>query len=331
MTFPSIPLFDADHKAKQSREKAHLRNDATFVGAISIALTLVTQYAYSFIVKILMSFGVLSGNPYYTLDNTGFLLFYSAVWAFSFLLPSLMVSHLYGRKFVPLSPSRPVPILFAVLLIFGAVGFCMVSNIINSFVSMFFREMGANVPDAPQMMVNTPTSFLLNLFTVAVLPALLEEMVWRGYILRSLRGYGDGFAVVVSSLLFGLMHGNLRQIPFAFIVGLVLGYLYVQTNNIWIPIIVHFINNSISTVMEYVSFSCSPEFVGWLTLNVLYGGLISLGLLSILILFTAYRDKMRLKKHSSSLSIVGRYRALFATPLFVSAVFLYIVLVILGM
>lgn len=327
MTFP----FDAELKAKQNREKARLRNDATYVGAISVALTLVTQYAYAFIVKILMTFGVLSGNPYYTLDNTRFLLFYSAVWAFSFLLPSLMVSHIYGRKFVPFSPARPVPFFFAVLLIFAAVGLCMLSNIINAFVSAFLREMGANVPAPTVMMVNTPTSFVLNLFTIAVLPALLEEMVWRGYILRSLRAYGDGFAVVVSALLFSLMHGNLRQIPFAFIVGLFLGYLYVQTNNIWIPILVHFINNSISTVMEYLSFFCSPEFISWLTVYVIYGGLILLGLLSVLILLLAYRDKMKLRKNGSGLSVVGRYRALFTTPMFVSAVLLYIVLLILGM
>ncbi len=334
MTNPILPFLDPEYKEKRAREKARLRKDAAYVGALSIALTLVMQYAYSFIVKILIAFGVFSpecvGRPFLGLDNTSFLLFYSFVYAFSLLLPAVTVSFLYDKKFSPFSPSRPVPFFFALLLIVGAVGMCMFANIINSYISDFFREVGATVPPSPKLMVNTSLSFALNLFSIAVLPALLEEMIWRGYILRVLRAHGDGFAVVISALLFGLMHGNLRQIPFAFIVGLCLGFLYVCTNNIWIPVIVHFLNNGISVVMEYVSFSLSETALSWLYVYVIYG-LITVGLLAVLILLLCARKRLRMEKTTSTLGILGRYRALFTAPLFASAVLLYFVFVFLGM
>ena len=234
------------------------------------------------------------------------------------------------KKFFPISPSRPVPFFFAVLLIVGSVGVCMFANIVNSYISDFFREVGATVPASPKLMVNTPFSFALNLFTIAVLPALLEEMIWRGYILRSLRSYGDGFAVVISAMLFGLMHGNLRQIPFAFIVGLCLGFLYVCTNNIWIPIVVHFLNNGISVMMEYTSFFLPQDAISMFYIYVIYGLLI-MGLLAVLLLLICYRKEMQMKRTLSPLGTMGRYRVLFTTPLFAASLFLYFVLVFLGM
>lgn len=334
MSNPIFPFFDPDFKEKRERAKVRLRKDASYIGALSIALTLVMQYAYSFIVKLLIFFGVLSyesvGKTFLGLDNTTYLMLYSLVYIISLLWPALTVSFLYDKKFFPISPSRPVSFFFAVLLIVGSVGVCMFANIVNSYISDFFREVGATVPASPKLMVNTPFSFALNLFTIAVLPALLEEMIWRGYILRSLRAYGDGFAVVISAMLFGLMHGNLRQIPFAFIVGLCLGFLYVCTNNIWIPIVVHFLNNGISVMMEYTSFFLPQDAISMFYVYVIYGLLIT-GLLAVLLLLICYRKEMQMKRTLSPLGTMGRYRVLFTTPLFAASLFLYFVLVFLGM
>ena len=83
-------------------------------------------------------------------------------------------------------------------------------------------------------------------------PRLVEEFACRGLILGSLRKYGDGFAVLVSAILFGLMHGNFDQMPFAFMVGLVLGFIVVKTDSLWIAVAVHAANNFISVAFEYL-------------------------------------------------------------------------------
>ena len=94
--------------------------------------------------------------------------------------------------------------------------------------------------------------FLLSLLATAIVPALVEEFACRGLILGVLRKYGDGFAVLVSAILFGLMHGNFDQMPFALMVGLVLGYIVVKTESLWIAVAVHAANNFISVAFTYI-------------------------------------------------------------------------------
>lgn len=69
-----------------------------------------------------------------------------------------------------------------------------------------------------------------------------EELLFRGLVLRSMEKHGKHFAIIASALLFGLFHGNLIQAPFAFLVGLVLGYVTVEYNIGW-AMVLHMANN----------------------------------------------------------------------------------------
>lgn len=71
-----------------------------------------------------------------------------------------------------------------------------------------------------------------------------EEILFRGLVLRSMEPYGKKFAIFASALMFGLYHGNIIQIPFAFAVGLVLGYVTVEYNIGW-AMVLHMFNNLI--------------------------------------------------------------------------------------
>ena len=73
-----------------------------------------------------------------------------------------------------------------------------------------------------------------------------EELLFRGLVLRSMEPHGKKFAIFASALMFGLYHGNVIQIPFAFVVGLVLGYVTVEYNIGW-AIVLHMFNNLILT------------------------------------------------------------------------------------
>ena len=329
--FHSSHDLSNDVALRRKQERGRLRNDASYVGALSLALIFVMQYAFSFIVTLLIKFGAIPAEnlkePYLGLGNTMYMCLYMAVYICSLLWPAVIVSFCFKKRFSPFTPAKPVPFGIAFFGVLSAIGLCMLSNIINSYILYFFTEMGWNVPEAPQTMVATPTSLALNLFTMAVLPALLEEMIYRGYILRSLRPYGNLFAVLISSLLFSLMHGNLRQIPFAFIVGLVLGALYVCTNNIWLPIAVHFANNAISVLMEYFAFSLPVEYQGVFYALIIYG-LIVVGIVCSIVLLASYRKQLRVRRVGSSLRFLDRWGALFSSPLFVTAVLMYVMLLI---
>lgn len=73
---------------------------------------------------------------------------------------------------------------------------------------------------------------------------VFEEILFRGLILRSLEPFGKKFAIFASAYLFGIFHGNLIQSPYAFAVGLVLGYVAMEYNIGW-AMVLHVINNLI--------------------------------------------------------------------------------------
>lgn len=94
-------------------------------------------------------------------------------------------------------------------------------------------------------------NFLLDIFTVAVLPALCEEFLHRGLLLQGTKHMGFKKAILISSLLFGLLHFSIQKFFYAFVVGMILGLVAVVSKNIWPGIIIHFINNSISVYLDY--------------------------------------------------------------------------------
>ena len=90
---------------------------------------------------------------------------------------------------------------------------------------------------------------------IALVAPLAEEIVFRGAILRRLLKTEEGdraltarqvwASIALSSLLFALIHGNPAQIPHAFVIGLLLGWLYHRTGSIIPGIVYHWVNNSI--------------------------------------------------------------------------------------
>ena len=93
---------------------------------------------------------------------------------------------------------------------------------------------------------------IANLLFLAVLPSIFEELVFRGIIFNGLKQYGKNIAVFGSALLFALMHGGIEQTVYPIIVGIVLALVMNKTNNIIYPIIIHFCNNAIVVVINYI-------------------------------------------------------------------------------
>lgn len=94
---------------------------------------------------------------------------------------------------------------------------------------------------------------ILSLFLFALLPALCEETLFRGVILNSLRKYGLTVSVGLSALFFSVMHMNLLQLPYTFLLGIVLGLVVYFTRNLWLSVLMHFVNNSAVLIINYFS------------------------------------------------------------------------------
>lgn len=95
--------------------------------------------------------------------------------------------------------------------------------------------------------------FLLSLGVIAALPAFLEESVYRGCFFNVYSKKSPLKAIFLSALLFGLMHLNLNQFSYAFVMGMIFCLLVEGTNSIVSSMIVHFTINGTSVVMMYLS------------------------------------------------------------------------------
>lgn len=98
-------------------------------------------------------------------------------------------------------------------------------------------------------------SVLFNTFTfisVVILAPIFEELIFRGMILNTLTKYNKMFAIIVTSLLFGLLHLNITQAIPAFFMSLVLCYMYVQTDSILVTILAHAGNNLLALMSVYL-------------------------------------------------------------------------------
>ena len=95
---------------------------------------------------------------------------------------------------------------------------------------------------------------VLSFFAVVILAPVFEELLCRGLILKTLhKTMPKWFAIVLSSAIFGIVHGNPIQFIYATALGIILGWLYTKFDSIWIPILCHLAFNLTSTLLGYLN------------------------------------------------------------------------------
>lgn len=130
------------------------------------------------------------------------------------------------------------------------------------FSEMLPDEMTKDImQDVFEKILSRPEGFIF----IALLAPTVEEIVFRGAILRRLLEWseekamgneriktkGAWLAIVISAMLFSAIHGNPAQMPHAFLIGLLLGWLFYRTGSIVLCVILHFINNSTAFLLTY--------------------------------------------------------------------------------
>ncbi len=151
------------------------------------------------------------------------------------------------------APMRRPNLSIALPGIAVAMGVSVVGIVASNFISILFSTFGI-IPVAPQSSPDTTDGLAMLLYAIngMILPAFIEEIVFRGAILQSLRRFGDGFALLTSSILFSVIHGNFVQAPYAFLMGLVIGYFVLRTGSLWTGIFIHLFNNGISILFTFL-------------------------------------------------------------------------------
>jgi len=140
--------------------------------------------------------------------------------------------------------------------------------------------------------VDSVTSFAFNIFMFGILAAVGEELLFRGLIQRLFSEWlkNNHWAVIITALLFSALHMQFYGFLPRFVLGVFLGYLFVWTRSLWIPIFAHFVNNA-SAVTVYFLYkrgiiNVNPEDFGSVDSHVFFWGsvLLVFGLLLIMYL-----------------------------------------------
>lgn len=152
------------------------------------------------------------------------------------------------------------------------------------------------------------TSVSLALYTAVAAP-VTEELLFRGAVLRSLQPYGKRFAIFCSALLFGLVHQNLTQTPFAFGFGLLAGYVAVEYSILW-SMSLHILNNAVLALgLDALLRPLSGTWY-WLAIR---GVLFLLPLAVCLVLALVFRKKLAARRERDPIDPKWR-RLFFRTP-----------------
>lgn len=133
------------------------------------------------------------------------------------------------------------------------------------------EQMQYTMPDATVKMfediMGEPSGYL----AIGILAPIVEELVFRGAILRSLLAlFGDKthwVAIFVSALLFGVIHGNMPQFVHAVLMGLLLGWMYYRTASIIPGIVFHWVNNTVA----YIMFKIMPQMADGKLIDLFHG------------------------------------------------------------
>lgn len=251
--FYQDPLY---HNYQINQEKKLVRKDSNKISFMLLIAILFMNFVAMGLLRIIKIFGVntsLNGSTssvsYATYD---YIINALGEFAGFFLVPFVfcLIFHYKLRDVIPTTRNKKYN---PILLVLGGYAVCTVANIAIGLLNFNLSLFGLENTTGVEFTTKTPLDQVIYFICIGIVPALTEEFAFRGVILNSLRKYGDGFAILMSSLLFGFMHANFVQIPFAFIVGLACGFILVKTNSIIPSICLHLLNNGTSVILDIIS------------------------------------------------------------------------------
>jgi membrane protease YdiL (CAAX protease family) len=155
----------------------------------------------------------------------------------------LMFVVLQVFHFLPRNKERWSFISWKYALLTILIGFCAVfiMDCLTSYLEW--------IPDWMKQTFDTMSTNPFGIIAITLAGPLLEELLFRGAILRTLlEKYSPKYAILWSAVLFGVSHLNPSQIIAAFVMGLLLGAVYYRTRSIIPGLIIHIVNNSVSVL-----------------------------------------------------------------------------------
>ena len=164
---------------------------------------------------------------------------------------SIPAGLLLTRRMSVLPPEKNAMTLGRYLCILLICIFMMeAGNLVGLAIQSLMESIVGGMPENPIEVFATDDSLPLRILFLVILAPLIEEFVFRRVFIDRMRPYGEKLAVVTSALMFGLFHGNLSQMFYAFALGLVFGYVYLRTGKLRYSVGLHMFINFFGGVLS---------------------------------------------------------------------------------
>lgn len=227
----------------------------------------------------------------------------SAVYMAPFIVGGAMF-YVFNKKTptVPIRYGLKLPATTPLLILAG-LSMITAAAYVNSWLCTLI---GYEIP--PEMMApqgyDDPATVIMYM-TTALAPAFAEEFLFRGVIYGNLRPFGKTQAILISSILFALMHQNIGQFFYTFVGGIAMALMYELTGTLWCSILFHLFNNELAVITEVLYYGKYGEAVE--PLLMLWDAIVLiLGSVAILFLIVYYTRKAKESKTAASPSVFGQ-------------------------
>jgi len=183
-------------------------------------------------------------------------------------------------------PTNAIVIVLAALC-------CLTAFILLQFASLdFFYYIKLLKESSPFVIQGGFGGYVICVLAMCIMPAVIEELLFRGVIFKSLLArkgqHAQIIAVLLSALLFAVFHLNPAQLVYQFILGIIFALMYLKTGNILYPMLAHFINNffvityTFIAGSDYMPYSWSAMTIVTAILLAFGGATIIMGLIKVL-------------------------------------------------
>lgn len=184
----------------------------------------------------------------------------------TFVFSSLLISFFYTGSWLGYfrfgKPIHPGAALLLVVIMVSALPAVNMLTELNARLELpfagveeYLRQLEEQTQSLMMMLVRADNigALLLNIFMIAIIPAVGEELVFRGLIQRHLTElFRNGHvAIILASVIFSLAHFQFYSFLPRFFLGVILGYAYYYGRSIWYPMIAHLVNNTLGVVFYY--------------------------------------------------------------------------------
>lgn len=225
--------------------------------------------------------------------------------------PFIIVFFLYGEVWKSLQlkslPEWPMAIRVILIMIIGlpVINLLAMWNLqidlpqwLNS-VEEWMKAMEETAKKLTDMFLTTDSigGFLINLLMIAILPAVGEELLFRGILQRFLIEWlrNRHVGVLIASILFSALHLQFFGFFPRLLLGILFGYLFLWSKNLWLPILAHFVNNGVAVIFYFVFGADAVEkeinLIGTESSNLIVA-MISLVLVTLLVV-SVYREEVK--------------------------------------